>query len=305
MSFNDCCKAMKKHTSLSCVLALALSSMFAASSQAADVAWVTFHTADDAPSANAATAGFTTAPDIGYTDLLKANGHTVTRIRTSGTPDVTLLNTFDLVIVSRSVPSGDYETDPETLAWNGISAPMMILSGYILRSNRLGFTTGTTIPDTAGTIHLTVNDPSHPIFAGISLDGTNTTVNPYAGLADFNGTTQRGISVNTNPLAGGGTILATVGTAGDPALAGMIIGEWDAGSTMQTGDVLGGRRLVFLTGSREATGLTSEGAGIFDLSPDGAQMFLNAVDFMAVPEPSTVGLLSLGGLAFACRRRRA
>ena len=39
--------------------------------------------------------------------------------------------------------------------------------------------------------------------------------------------------------------------------------------------------MLFLTGSREWNGLTSEGAGIFDLTPDGAKMFLNAVNYMA------------------------
>jgi hypothetical protein len=67
-----------------------------------------------------------------------------------------------------------------------------------------------------------------------------------------------------------------------------------AGAAMNTtnntgpADILGGRRLVFLTGSREIGGLTSEGAGIYDLDPDGAQMFVNAVRYMArtpVPPP--------------------
>jgi hypothetical protein len=74
-----------------------------------NIAWVSFHAADDQPSTDAATAGFTQAPDIGYTDLLKGNGHQVTRIVTSGTPDAASLNKFDLIIISRSVPSGDYQ----------------------------------------------------------------------------------------------------------------------------------------------------------------------------------------------------
>ncbi|MCI0364019.1 MAG: hypothetical protein L0219_09080, partial [Phycisphaerales bacterium] len=47
-----------------------------------------------------------------------------------------------------------------------------------------------------------------------------------------------------------------------------------------TADVLAGPRLVFLTGSRESAGLTAEGSGIYDLTDDGAQMFLNAVTYM-------------------------
>ena len=64
----------------------------------------------------------------------------------------------------------------------------------------------------------------------------------------------------------------------------MIIGEWQAGAKMAdaSADLLGGHRLVFLTGSEEqATGLTSEAAGIYDLGADGAKLFLNAVKYMA------------------------
>ncbi len=213
----------------------------AASGSSARIAWVSFHPADDTPSAAAAAAGFTKAPDIAYTDLLKANGHEVTRVVTSGSPNVDLLNAFDLVIISRSVPSGDYQDPPETLAWNGIKAPTIILGGYILRNSRLGFTVGGTIPDTIGPVHLIVTAPQHPVFAGISLDGTQMTVNPYADIVTFAGTVQRGISVNSDPIAGNGTVLAIVGTASDPAVDGTMIAEWKAGDTLANAaaDVLG------------------------------------------------------------------
>jgi hypothetical protein len=253
-----------------------------------------------------ATPAHTDAPDKAYTDLLTGAGHTVTRFLSSGTPNVAALNDFDLVIISRSVPSGDYETDPETAAWNGITAPMIITGGYVLRNNRLGFTTGTTIPDTTAPVNLTVNNPSHPIFAGVSLGAGNTTVNPYANIVTFSGALQRGVSVNTNPVAGGGTVLATIGTAGDPAFGGMVIGEWPAGSVLGTTppDTLGGRRLVFLTGSREAAGASSETAGLFDLTADGQRMFLNAVTHMAVPEPATYLLTAIGLMVLVYIRRR-
>jgi hypothetical protein len=257
------------------------------------IAWVSFHPGDDTPATDAATAGFTRAPDVGYTELLASRNYAVTRIVTSGTPDMALLNTFDLVIISRSVPSGDYQDPPETLAWNtGLTAPTMIMGGYVLRNSRLGFTTGGTIPDTAGTITLKVNEPAHPIFAGVALDANHVMVNPYANLVTWNNTVQRGISVNTDPIAPGGKILATVGTAGDPAFGGMIIGEWPAGAVTANarGDVLGGRRLVFLSGSREASGLTSQGAGIYDLTEDGAKLFLNAVQYMIAPPPAPPAL---------------
>jgi hypothetical protein len=255
----------------------------------ANIAWVSFHPADNQPAADAVTAGFTEAADVGYTKLLASKGHKVTRFVTSGTPDVAALNTYDLVIISRSVPSGDYQDPPETLAWNNqVTAPMMLLGGYVLRNSRLGFTTGATIPDTAGPVLLSVKNPAHPIFKGIALDANNLMVNLYSKEVSYNNVVQRGISVNTDPLAGGGTVLATVGTTGDPALNGMVIGEWKAGAKLATaaGDILGGPRLVFLTGSRENDGLTSQGAGIYNLMDDGATMFLNAVNYLTQPAPT-------------------
>jgi hypothetical protein len=275
------------------------------SAQAANIAWVSFHPGDNTPSAAAASAGFTTAPDKGYTDLLQANGHTVTRFLSSDIPNAAL-NTYGLVIISRSVPSGHYELDAETAAWNAITAPTMILGGYIIRNTRLGYSTGATIPDTTTSITLSVSNPSHPIFAGVSLDSNNTTVNTFANIVSYTNSPQRGISVVTSPMSSAGTILARVGNTNDAAAGGMIIGEWQAGSMMSNSppDTLGGKRLVFLTGSRENGGLTAEGAGIYDLTTDGSRMFLNAVGYMAVPEPSTVALLVLGGAALLFRFRK-
>ena len=278
------------------------------SANAANIYWISFHPDENTPSAGALAAGFVQAPDAGYTQLLQNNGHTVNRVVTSGTPDLAVLNSADLVIISRSVPSGDYETDAETAAWNSITAPTMILGGYILRNNRLGYTTGTTIPDSVGTVTLTLTNPSHPIFDGIPVGASNNMATPFATSLSYDGVVQRGISVNTDPVAGGGTVLATVATEGDPTFGGMIIGEWEAGSVMGTApaDILGGHRMVFLTGSRENV-ITSEAAGIYDLAPDGARLFLNAVDYMAVPEPSTVALfvVGAGGLMLLLRRRQA
>jgi hypothetical protein len=282
---------------------------------AADIAWVSFHAADNTPSAAAATAGFTQAPDVGYTQALTAAGHNVTRVLTHGMPytpeETAALNAFDLVIVSRSNPSGNFQDPPETLFWNtSITAPLIHMGGYAIRNNRAGLYTGATIPDTGGPVRLTVNNPSHPIFAGVALDGANTTVNPFADLvtAPFApNTVQRGISVVTNPIIPGGQVLATVGTAGDPAVGGAVIAKFPPGisSASATPNVLGGHRLIFLSGSRENDGLTAEGSGIYDLSASGRTMFLNAVNFMAaIPEPSTAMLCLVAALGLGMLRKR-
>jgi len=286
-----------------------------ASAQAATIVWVSFHGADDAPSAGAAGAGFTTAPDKGYTDLLAANGYNVTRYITTGTPDPAVLNAADLVIISRSAASSQYQNASASL-WNNISAPMIILNGYTLQYSRMGYTTGNTMVDVTGDITLTVNDPIHPIFAGIPLtDGTMT--NPYAGLAVYPegikyndgspappGTLAKGISINTDSVNANGTILATTSAAGNGPVGGMVIAEWQAGAALThpdgmggaVTDTLAGHRLVFLTGSREAQGIHTQTAGMYDLYADGEQMFLNAVDYMlGTAPPSLVGWWKFDG----------
>jgi hypothetical protein len=278
------------------------------------IVWVSFHGADDAPSADAVANGFTQAPDKGYTDLLTANGYDVARYVTTKTPDVNMLNAADLVIISRSVDSSHYGSDAATI-WNTkITAPMIVTGGYTLRKNRMGYTAGGTIPDTTGDIRLTVSDPNHPIFAGVAL--TNGTMdNPFAGLAIYptDGTVARGVSVNTDAPNAAGTVLATIAGPADPndpndpndtfdpitgPVGGMIIAEWSARVTTLTHDagagtdVLAGRRLVFLTGSREANGKKSATAGMFDLYDDGAKMFLNAVAYMLTAKPVVIPVVN-------------
>jgi hypothetical protein len=279
--------------------------MAAIPSQAANIIWLSFHPADGTPSANATTAGFTNAPDAAYTQLLRNAGHTVTRIVSieeahTNAALVAQLNAADLVILSRSLPSGHFQSDAETAFWNGITTPVMVLGAYIERGgtgggSRMGLMVGETIPDTDGPIRLMATDPTHPIFAGIALGTSNVMANTFAtsgtnGTIAFTNRLQRGISVITGPTAGGGKVLATV--SGDPnANGGLVIGEWQPGGILSTtngtspADVLGGRRLVFLTGTREQT-ITAEGAGIYDLTADGARMFLNAVNYLSPADAS-------------------
>ena len=271
----------------------------ASSLPAANIAWVSLHPADNTPSTAAAAATFTNAPDIGYTTLLASHGHTVTRFLSvegiQNFPDeLAGLNTNDVIIISRSVPSGHYDSAPEVAAWNGISKPMIILGGYVIRNSRLGFTKGATIPDASSNpMRLKVNAPNHPIFAGVALDSTNLMVNPYSQRATFTNTTtgvttlQLGISVNSDAPADEATILAVVGTAGDAARNGMVVGEFPAGVTTAAtvgATVLPAKRLVLLTGSRES-GITGDGAGLYDLFPDGDKILLNAITYLTSGQP--------------------
>jgi hypothetical protein len=285
-----------RYWSIVLVVAAVWSCLGTMTAQAVNIGWVSFHAGDAAPSAGVAALGITEAPDKGYTDILAAAGHTVTRVvGVENAQNVAglqaQLNGFDVVIISRSIGSGNFDSDGETAFWNGLTKPQMILSGYLTRNVRLGFTSGGTIPDTAGAIKLTAANPAHPIFKGIPLDGANQMVNDFtSGLPIFNGAEQRGISINTDPLTGGGTLIARDSTPGDAGNSGtgMVIAEWAAGASVPNtsgtagSDILGNKRLAFFTGGRETNGVTSESAGVFDLTPNGQQMFLNAVNYLGL-----------------------
>ena len=270
--------------------------------RAADIMWVSFHDTD-AASADASAAGLTDAADIGYTNLLSSNGHNVTRFLTREpltSADIDQLNASDLVIVSRSVNSGQY--DPPT-DWNtNVTAPMIAMSGYILRSSRLNLTDGTTMVDTTEPLTLTAEDPSHPIFNGITI-GADNAVAAMANVVTVNGALQRGVSINNSNIVGGSLIASSTEAA---TMGGPVVAEWPAGATLNNGEMLAGPRMSFMSGSREADGVSSQTAGLFDLTPVGETMFLNAVEYMTVPEPSSNSLVAAFGLVVlaATRRRR-
>jgi hypothetical protein len=279
-----------------CVLTMA------APAAAVDIAWIGMH-ATDAPHQDAANHGYTTATDIGYVDLLRNDGHSVTRLltqtpanATTGQAFIDNLNTFDLVIVSRQVGSGDYgegtgagaDAVTERTRWHsGVTKPMMLMSGYVLRNNRLQFMTGDTIPDApttnpaTGAVVLTAAVPNHSIFEGITLDGSNNMNFAMYPISAPDGSAMQGISVVTDPIAGGGTVLARVSSSAASGANGMLIGHWPAGAVLG-GNTLAAPRMAFMSGTREPIAPNNQIpiAGVKDLTAAGDQLFLNSVCFM-------------------------
>jgi hypothetical protein len=323
-----------KRKILGTFFSLLSATLIAGSASAANIAWVSFHNPDGTPSAGAAAEGYTQAPDIGYTNVLTAAGHTVTRftgvnnINDGSAASIALregLNApgIDLVIISRSNDSGLFQTAAEATVWNtDITKKMIHMGGYALRQSRLGFVGSEVIPDTLAAVKLVANAPTHPIFAGVALDGSNTMVNDYTtGIIVLDNATnpmtaQRGVSMNELPIDAvgtGGTLIASLpagAPGGAPTGAGnLFIAEWLAGTSISkdTGaQTFSRHRMVFLSGSREqAANGSSQQAGMYDLTATGETMFLNAVAYMAaVPEPATPTLVmfALAGLGLVRRR---
>jgi len=114
--------------------------------------------------------------------LVTTHGHTVTRDERAGGPlggDATM---FDLVIVARETNSGNYDEGTEPQDWNALAVPMIMMGPHIMRSNRWGWISNTSIPGTTATAwdSATVfrtpttnfNVPSNNLVAGATVSET-------------------------------------------------------------------------------------------------------------------------------------
>jgi hypothetical protein len=240
-------------------------------------------------------------PDAGFVSLLEGAGHTVTRVPIAGAltaEQIGTLNAADLVIVGRANNSGDYD-NANGVIWNEqITTPLINMSAYTTRKNRMGWSTGDAVPD-SGPTPLVATNASHPIFSGITFAGDGVTM-----ADDYNVMIDRGTTTMGSPVVTGANVIAT-----NPLVTGGIaIAEWPAGTVViddRTGvppQILAGYRMFFAGGSREADGSAVTTAGQLDLTAAGQQLFLNAVGYaLTVPEPSSITLVGLG-CAFLLRR---
>jgi hypothetical protein len=226
----------------------------------ADIIWITENTdAGNPPSPD----------DIEWTDLLSAAGHAVTRrndIQNLDTNDAALpdLEAADLVIVSRDTNSGNYSSNATEIdRWNALTTPLIVMNPQVVRATDRWrwFASGVLANATGFTIH--VEEPGHPIFAGIALDANN-----QFDIADI------GV---TNPIAsttaGNGTILAT-----DPGNANVWIASWSVGAEFwQGGPTAGGPRIFFGAGAGIDTDNPKGGE---NFTADGVKAFLNAINLL-------------------------
>ena len=255
------------------LLALVLGTALGGSvlTRAANIVWVT----DNSAAGFSALGGTVFAEDGWYTLLTNA-GHKVIRFNPPDAAatlltaaDFTALNTNDLIILGRSVGSGAFQA-PQVGGWNSnIFKPLMSINAYLTRLIRTGWHTGSTLPNGVPTILSAYNlaDPKTAyIFGGVAMSGTNT-----VGVYDEAGG-QNTSQITEGPVAGGTRI------AGSTPTAWSVISDWPSNTLVRGGaDRLGGYRMQFSAGLREAVGGTVPTAGAENLTAVGENIFLRAV----------------------------
>lgn len=121
------------------------------------------------------------APHGNYPDSmavvdLEAAGFTVNRPSYSIVSDasaelVAAAEAADMVVVGRAVNSGEFKDPAEVAFWNKLQKPVVILSNYLMRSNRLDWIASTGLlnysrfGDLPGKVHL----PEDPAFDGVTI----------------------------------------------------------------------------------------------------------------------------------------
>jgi hypothetical protein len=228
--------------------------------------------------------------DKGFVDLLTSAGHSVTRLDSPASlaaGDIATLNAADAVILGRANASAQFQAAAGEL-WNSqIASPVIAMSAYLVRDNRMRWVTGNDLPDSGPTPLIAAN-ASHPVFQGISLNPDGSTMGNYNVMID------RGTSTNTN-LPVGGSVIAWNPLVSTGGVQGVAIAEWSQGATIGGNMTLAGYRMLFNGGSREPDGAAVTAAGVLDLTPLGQQLFLNAVNHaVSVPEPSSIVLACIG-----------
>jgi hypothetical protein len=238
--------------------------------------------------------------DAGWKTLLEGDGHTLTAFTGNrGLPtqaDKDYVNSFDLVVITRtafnqSPTSGGTLLRDAGIVWNTtISVPLIMMQAYLPAghySSNWGWTStnaGSVQPQSVSASPMIVNDASDPIWEGVTVSNGNPT--PSA-IHTTNSHTI-GSSTNTVTLRPGAVVIASSPDNNKP-----LIARLPAGITVNGGD-LAGERLIF--------NMRTDNDGM-NLTTLGQQVFLNAVNDM-IPEPSSVALLALSGLALLRRKRR-
>jgi hypothetical protein len=259
------------------LLPTALAAALVSSSSAGTVAWITDYT-NPASNANA-----------DAISLLQSAGHTVTVVG-AGTVGGTLsgiysgaqtkaqyLETFDVVIISRTCASFNFT---DQAGWANLDTGVVNTNGFTSRGSRLGWFSGAELNVGGGAVvnpDAAVLTPAHPIFNGVALTESNTRANLFT--EPFGGDVLSGVQLGTGGVGGG--ILVAQASAN---AASYTIATWGAGVLLGNGvNITANRRVYFaLVGFNNLA--ETQLANTNGLTASGDTAFLNAVAWAAVDE---------------------
>ena len=199
--------------------------------------------------------------DDAWISLLESQGYTVSLqpgyYETLDAAKLAELNSRDLIIAARTLRAARYDDGDEPEQWSNLATPLLCLDATATDTTDWDWFNPGSSTTYGGKME--VLNPSHPFFAGVTLDANNQ-VDFIAGVD---------VDIPTETSAGNGTLLATTVTGE------LIIAEWDAGVQYYSGGpfTTGGPRVFFGAGANLGDG----GAGGLNLDATGQQIFLNIV----------------------------
>jgi hypothetical protein len=230
--------------------------------------------------------------DVGWKTLLETKGYIVTRDTLTkgsvGSPltqvQIDALNTADLIIISRSTTSGNYN---DTLGWNlHVTKPLIALSPQMVRGSGAGLNLkwfiGRQFQESGdgGCPVTQIVNKTHPIFTGVTVPNGDTVrmLDPTVGAGSTS--LLKIDSGMTNTI--NGTVLATqkdtsISNRYFPAIVYFPAGTAFFTSNGGSNNTCGGKRMWFNAGTFN---LNSTAPGVMNLTSAGQKIFFNAVQYM-------------------------
>jgi hypothetical protein len=217
------------------------------------------------------------ADDRGWVMLLKDNGHTVDAQakywQTLDEGKIAALNTADLVIVSPNVSPWMYTQGSEAQQWNGVTKPLISLIATVGLADHWGWLPPSCSVYMNSWHTLRMEDRNHPLFTDAPADHGIDLVYMDSSVQDSS------TLFITEESAGNGRVLARRADNGD-----VVIAEWSPGQPFceATAQSPAARRMLFIAGA-------SSGSiqGVYNLTREGARVFLNAIAYMLGGSPPT------------------